>query len=53
MGCKIDTHCHIIPSFYRKILEETGHSHVDGMPGIPVRALAKSPSSENVTNASD
>ena len=34
---KIDVHCHFIPDFYRKILEETGHEKVDGMPRIPVR----------------
>lgn len=33
---KIDVHCHFIPPFYRRVLEETGHEKVDGMPRIPV-----------------
>ncbi|KAI4121176.1 MAG: hypothetical protein LQ338_006524 [Usnochroma carphineum] len=35
MDSKIDTHCHFVPDFYREILIETGHEHVDGMPAIP------------------
>ncbi|GAM40133.1 hypothetical protein TCE0_034r12242 [Talaromyces pinophilus] len=32
---KIDTHSHFLPPDYRNTLENNGHAHPDGMPGIP------------------
>jgi predicted TIM-barrel fold metal-dependent hydrolase len=32
---RIDVHSHCLPAFYRTALAENGHSHPDGMPGIP------------------
>ncbi|KAF2753881.1 amidohydrolase 2 [Pseudovirgaria hyperparasitica] len=32
---KIDTHSHYIPPGYREALEQNGHTHPDGMPGVP------------------
>ncbi|KAJ4377329.1 hypothetical protein N0V83_000154 [Neocucurbitaria cava] len=32
---RIDVHSHFLPPFYRTALAENGHSHPDGMPGIP------------------
>lgn len=38
---KIDVHAHMIPDFYKEALEEAGHTHPDGMPGIPVKISPK------------
>ncbi|WP_327145431.1 amidohydrolase family protein [Nocardia sp. NBC_01327] len=32
---RIDVHCHYLPDFYREALIANGHSHPDGIPGIP------------------
>jgi predicted TIM-barrel fold metal-dependent hydrolase len=32
---RIDVHSHFLPPFYRDALASTGHTHPDGMPGIP------------------
>lgn len=34
----IDTHCHVIPSGWKRWCEQYGWDKPDGMPGIPVSA---------------
>lgn len=38
---RIDVHSHFLPPFYRAALAEHGHSHPDGMPGIPEWSLER------------
>lgn len=33
---RIDVHAHFLPPSYRQQCQENGHSHPDGMPGVPV-----------------